>query len=74
MYYKYFSSWSAVSLQMNMWKMLIAIFDVPYYKRETARERQQERDSERERERERERFLFMISKRAAKDQACNVTR
>ena len=58
MHFKYFSSWSAVSLQIKLWEMLIAIFDVPYYKRE----------------RDRERFLLMIGERAAKGQGCNVTR
>ena len=38
MYCKYFSSRSAVSLQIKMWEKLIALFDVPYYKRERERE------------------------------------
>jgi hypothetical protein len=59
MHFIYFSCWSAVSLQIKMWEMLIAmLFDVPYYVRE----------------REREIFLLLIGERATKVQGCNVTK
>jgi hypothetical protein len=38
--FKYFSPWPAVSLQIKMWEMLVAIFDVPNYKRERERQRE----------------------------------
>jgi hypothetical protein len=44
MYFKYVSSWSAVGLQIDMCELLILIFDVPYYNRQTDRQTERERE------------------------------